>query len=181
MKFKKFLLAILCALCAACLCVSFAACGGDDDDSTDNGTNENGGSTDNSATDPDANLADGTYVFYVYLDDGTTPVEGAQIQICYNVSDKSSTCYGTIATTDTNGRAEIDLSALSQYNAYNTSGLCAHFNTTLNVSTMTYEPAGFPDGYTYPSGLQTIELNVGSYEHAWYITDQVTTFKLVKE
>ncbi len=150
--FKKLTIAFACALCAAGVCLSFAACG---------------------ESNPDANLPEDTYVFYVYLEDGTTPVEGAILSICYN-TETSSVCLATPAVTDSNGRAEADLSSVADEIH---DSLCVHF-TMLAGDT---SPVGFPDGYTYPANSQTITLNEGEYSNAWYITEQVTTFKLVKE
>lgn len=138
--FKKFAIALTCALCAVGVCLSFAACG---------------------ESNPDDNLAEGTYAFYVYLDDGTTPAEGTTFAVCLDTSATNSVCLLAVAV-DENGRGEVDLSSYTVYNG----GIYFHFGT-------------LPDGYTYPSDSYTVTLADGSeYTNAYKVTSQVSKYTL---
>ncbi len=140
--FKKLAIALTSALCAVGICLAFAACG---------------------ESNPDANLAEGTYVFYVYLDDGTTPAEGTTFAVCLDTSASESVCLVAVSV-DKNGRGEVDLSSYTIYNG----GVYFHFGL-------------LPDGYSYPSDSYTVTLADGSqYTNAYKVTSQISTYTLTK-
>ncbi len=111
----------------------------------------------------DANWDKKTYVFYVYLEDGVTPVEGAYLSVCYNLSETASTC-STPKKTDANGRVEIKIDDF-------VGTPCVHFMREDEL----------PTGFGLPSGGQKIDMNDGSsYDYAWNLTKKETKFNLSK-
>ncbi len=104
-----------------------------------------------------------TYTVYVYLADGTTPVENVRVAVCYNTQD-SSLCL-TPVRTDANGKVEISLEGIEYVG-----DPVLHF----------YSANDLPSGYTYPTNAQTIQMTGASYDHAFELTQEVTTLILAQ-
>ena len=104
MKFKKFALLIVSAVCAACLGIFAAAC-----DNTDNGD-------DNAATE---------FSITVYYSDGTTVVDGTKdpytVQICL----ADGFCYTEMPTVGADGKVKFDIAKVdaAAINAGESAGL----------------------------------------------------------
>ncbi len=151
---KKLCISITSILMLLTLCITFVACGGGNKYPEDDDTNWDGK----------------TYVVYVYLDDGVTPVENVSISLCYNTA-TSNSCL-TAAKTNEDGRVSFTFDESIEF----VGDPVIHFNK--NVITEVYD---LPEGYGLPADTTEIAMSgtpAVTYEHAKYATQKVTKFNL---
>ena len=100
-----------------------------------------------------------TYVVYVYLADGTTPVKDVRLALCYNTSTDSS-CLAP-RRTDANGKVEITIDSSISF----VGNPVIHFTNENDI----------PSGYTLPTNMTRIEMTGGAvYEHGLALTGKTT-------
>ncbi len=105
-----------------------------------------------------------TYTVTVYLADGTTPVEGMRLALCYNIDELHSTCLNPVRT-DANGSATMTIPAESEITG----------NPVIHI----YSDKDIPAGYAYPTNFSQVVMNDNaSYEHALALTAKETKIVL---
>ncbi len=114
----------------------------------------------------DNNSWDGrTYNISVYLSDGTTPVEGIRLALCYN-TETSSTCLLPVKT-GPDGKATIVIPEGTTF----VGNPVIHFHNDKDI----------PEGYAHPENMSKITMVDGSvYEHALALNAKETKLILTK-
>ncbi len=116
-----------------------------------------------------------TFVVYVYLADGTTPVKDIKLSLCYNISGSSSSCLSPLKT-DAEGKVEFVIPESVNF----VGNPVVHFDGGIT------HQYNLPSGYKMPANVGEVVMNHSAdsdaanstYEYALALSTKVTKLNL---